>query len=75
MIYVILTIKIWDIENGICVITLVGNSQIVISIRLGRHNTLISSSIDGTIKVWNLETGIFIFIQWRVMEEEVLEWF
>ncbi|KAK5201007.1 hypothetical protein LTR16_004159 [Cryomyces antarcticus] len=50
------TIKIWDIETGTELRTLVGHTS---GIRCLQFNdqTLMSGSLDGTIRVWNWRTG------------------
>jgi WD40 repeat protein len=47
------TIKIWNIETGKCLTTLVGHTEAVLSLCLVDADTLVSTSFDGAIKVWN----------------------
>ena len=49
------------LENGICVKTLYGHTDLVRSVINSRNSTLICSSLAGSIKFWNLETGLCIF--------------
>jgi WD40 repeat protein len=62
------TVKIWNVETGNCVQTLTGHRGIVASVlfcpddhrNLSRHSLselLISSSLDETIKLWDIQTG------------------
>ncbi len=53
------TIKIWDLETGVCTQTLQGHRRPVDSIAFAQGK-LISGSGDGTIKVWDLERGACI---------------
>ncbi len=47
-------IKIWDIELGTCVKTLIGHTKRVTSLLTLPDNRLVSGSMDKTIKVWNV---------------------
>ena len=52
------TLRVWDLESGICLNTLEGHSGTVTSVSLtpdGRR--AISGSDDHTLRVWNLESG------------------
>lgn len=52
------TIKLWDIETGVCLRTFKGHTYIVNSIRISPDQSFIVSwSSDGTIKIWDIETG------------------
>ncbi len=53
------TIKIWDLETGICTQTLQGHRGWVRCLAIA-HGKLISGSADKTIKIWDLETGACI---------------
>jgi WD40 repeat protein len=51
-------IHLWDIQTGECVQTLQGHAQDILSLSYHAPNhTLISTSMDQTMKVWNIETG------------------
>jgi WD40 repeat protein len=50
--------KVWDVESGICLLTLEGHKEFVNTVALtpdGRR--AISASNDKTLKVWDLESG------------------
>ena len=51
------TIKIWNLDSGKCIRTLVGHTGSVYSIQLLPKNQLLTGSNDETIKTWNFETG------------------
>ena len=52
------TIKIWDLNEGSCIITLFGHTDEIKSIRIDNQtNILASCSEDKTIKIWNLKSG------------------
>ena len=53
------TIKLWNLQNNTCEITLTGHNNWVTSISLLKSdtNTLISASYDHTVKFWNLDLG------------------
>ncbi len=51
------TIKIWDLETGVCTQTLYSHGDSVCCLALAQGK-LISGSYDNTIKIWDLETGI-----------------
>src|SRR5437762_3119905 len=52
------SIKIWDLETGECIHTLLGHHRSVISVCLTSDNKkIISGSRDKSIKIWDLETG------------------
>ncbi|NEQ58914.1 MAG: hypothetical protein F6K53_16555, partial [Moorea sp. SIO4A1] len=52
------TIKLWNLETGKVIRTLIGHDDSVRSVRFSRDGqTLASGSDDKTIKLWNLETG------------------
>ena len=53
-------IKIWDLERGTCITTLIGHNATVFSLQLKQSGELISASEDNTIKMWNLETSNYI---------------
>ena len=52
------TIQIWNVENGTCIKTLAGHEQYVLSVDWHpMENLLASSSLDGTVRIWDLNTG------------------
>jgi hypothetical protein len=51
------TIKIWDLESGECVKTLVGHDGLIYCLEKLDDNRIISCSDDGLIKVWDLQQG------------------
>jgi len=50
------TIRIWDIESGLCKAILTGHTKPIKDIRLFRNDKIISVSSDRTLKIWNTET-------------------
>ena len=50
-------VRVWDLENGECVLTLAGHASYVVGLALVDANRLASAAKDNTIKVWNLESG------------------
>ncbi|CAN8097126.1 unnamed protein product [Discula destructiva] len=50
------TIKIWDLETGQEVRSLIGHTRGIRSLQMDDHK-LLSASLDGTVKVWNWRTG------------------
>ena len=50
------TIKIWDIDSGICIKTLEGHNGSVYSVAI-KDNLIISGSYDKRIKIWDIESG------------------
>ena len=51
-------IRVWDLESGRELRTLVGHSQNIRSVAISPDNKLIVSGFnDKTIKVWDLESG------------------
>jgi len=52
-------VKLWDATDGHLIRTMKGHTELVTNIAFSPDNTLIaSSSGDGTIKIWETETGI-----------------
>jgi len=55
------TIKLWNVETGELIRTLVGNTGCVHSLNFSPNEKyLVSGSCDKTIKLWNVETGKLI---------------
>ena len=56
------TIKYWDVESGLCILTcsLEGSSNPVYNLGFG-NGRLYSGSFDITIKCWDVETGASLF--------------
>jgi WD40 repeat protein len=52
------TIKIWNVDTGQCLKTLIAHSLAVNTIFLLANNKLASGSSDKTVKIWNLDTYI-----------------
>jgi len=51
------TIRIWDINSGICLKVLEGHTHYVNSVCV-KDNLIISCSWDNTIRIWDMTTGI-----------------
>jgi len=52
------TIKIWDMNTGLCVNTLNGHSESIWSIALTPDGTrIVSGSEDKSVKIWSLQSG------------------
>ena len=49
------TIKIWNVEQGVCIKTLHGHKSAVFCLQLLSNGSLASGSEDKTIKIWNME--------------------
>ena len=47
------SIKIWDIEQGVCIKILLGHADVVFSVILLNDGNLASASADSTIKILN----------------------
>lgn len=52
------TVKLWNIETGECIQSLVGHSSLVTAIAWNREGRLLASgSSDGTLKLWDCDQG------------------
>ena len=60
-------IRIWDLNKGNCIKKLIleGNSSFITTIALQRQNknALISCSLDGSVKTWDLINGDCVSIK------------
>ena len=50
------SIRVWDVETGNCLHTLVGHQSLTSGMEL-KDNILVSGNADSTIKVWDITTG------------------
>ncbi|XP_021732811.1 coatomer subunit beta'-2-like [Chenopodium quinoa] len=50
-------IKLWDWEDWVCTRTFLGHSHYVMQVAINPidHNNFVSVSLDGSIKIWNLD--------------------
>ena len=53
------TLKVWDVESGECVSTLVGHDSAVTCLQFD-ETKLVSGSDDGMLKLWDMKTGKFV---------------
>ena len=51
------SIRVWDVETGNCLHTLVGHQSLTSGMEL-KDNILVSGNADSTIKVWDITTGL-----------------
>ena len=50
-------LRLWDIKTGSCACVFEGHSHAVMNLRVLPHQLVVTSSRDGTIKVWNILNG------------------
>jgi WD40 repeat protein len=50
------SIRVWDVESGNCLHTLVGHQSLTSGMEL-KDNILVSGNADSTVKVWDITTG------------------
>ena len=50
-----ISIRVWDLEKGVCKVLSRGTAEIV-SLILTKEGQLISGFLDGTIMIWDLKT-------------------
>ena len=55
------TVRIWDLESGVCLNVLEGHTNYVwgVALMLDGHKG-ISGSEDNTVRIWDLESGVCI---------------
>lgn len=54
-------LRMWDIKSAECVMSFEGHSHAIMRLRILRaHNFLVSSSRDGTVKIWDIKTGAML---------------
>lgn len=66
------TVRLWDVERGICIHTLTKHQEPVYSVAFspdGRH--LASGSFDKCVHIWNTQVG-FVYV--LVREREISSW-
>lgn len=51
------TIKIWNNLNYSLIKTLYGHRDCIMSLKVMQNGNLISGSIDGSVRIWDLENG------------------
>ena len=53
------TIRVWDINNGHCLLILEGHTDAVLSIDITLDSSnIVSGSNDNTVRLWDVPTGI-----------------
>jgi hypothetical protein len=50
------SIRVWDVETGACLHTLIGHQSLTSGLEL-KDNILVSGNADSTVKVWDITTG------------------
>ena len=50
------SIRVWDVESGNCLHTLIGHQSLTSGLEL-KDNILVSGNADSTVKVWDITTG------------------
>ena len=50
------SIRVWDVETGNCLHTLIGHQSLTSGLEL-KNNILVSGNADSTVKVWDITTG------------------
>lgn len=50
------SIRVWDVESGNCLHTLIGHQSLTSGLEL-KNNILVSGNADSTVKVWDITTG------------------
>lgn len=50
------SIRVWDVESGNCLHTLMGHQSLTSGMEL-RDNILVSGNADSTVKIWDIKTG------------------
>ena len=53
-------INLWNITNGLIILTLKGHSSVITSLELLNDKILVSGSVDTKIKLWNTTNGQLI---------------
>lgn len=65
------TVRIWDIVNNQCTLTLSGHAKGVSSLTILQNSILASASMDDTIRLWDLTTGQCLIILTADSKEEM----
>ena len=55
------TIKMWDVDKLECLRTFAGHAQGISAIAVA-NGKLVSASFDRTVRVWDLETGVCLYV-------------
>jgi hypothetical protein len=62
------SIKIWNSKTGSCLNSLQEHRAAVTCLQLLSNDELLSGSLDSTIKIWNLNIGINLFLKKRQLK-------
>ncbi|CAB3398919.1 unnamed protein product [Caenorhabditis bovis] len=53
-------VRVWDMRDGKCVFHLNGHRSAITSLQFFGEDTIVTSSDDGTVKLWDIKKGVHI---------------
>jgi WD40 repeat protein len=53
------TVRVWDIDTGVCVHTLRKHKEYVLTLAADKQH-IVSESGDHSLKIWDMETGAYL---------------